>query len=141
MTDRHHTDPDLQRLNARFRAIAWTGLAAVVVTLVLWLMFPSWRPVWNGLLLGEAGGAYVVYSMIRQGHLKDGLQGTALFASGMLGLFTRLVVLVVVIVAAEKMPRVNVYAALVGYLLGFVWIIVGMYGFAKSRGTIAGRSR
>ncbi|MBX6352103.1 MAG: hypothetical protein IRZ10_02110 [Thermoflavifilum sp.] len=108
---------------------------------LLWLALPVYRPYTGGLLIGQLGGAYVVYSMFRQGHLRDGMQGTALFASGMFGLFTRLIVLAVVIVAAEKLPHLNVYAALVGYVLGFVWIIAGLYGLAKRRGTALGEER
>ncbi|MCL6632997.1 MAG: hypothetical protein K6T63_10220 [Alicyclobacillus herbarius] len=88
----------------------------------------------NGLLLGEAGGAYAVYSMIRYGHRHGGIEGKALFASGMLGMFTRLAVLAAVIVAAVKLPNVNPYTALIGYLLGFVLIFVGLYGYARNRG-------
>jgi hypothetical protein len=142
MTGEHkQTSDEIRQLYARFRVMAWTGVVAILLVALLWWLLPVYRPYTGGLFIGQLGGAYVVYSMIRQGHLRDETGGTALFASGMLGLFTRLIVLVLVIVAAEKLPRVNVYAALVGYLLGFVWIIVGIYGFAKRRGTIAGEER
>ncbi|MCF8567153.1 hypothetical protein LLE49_20755 [Alicyclobacillus tolerans] len=126
---------DLERLRLRFRAIKLAGISVFVVTLLVWLTIPAWRSELNGLLIGEVGGAYVVYSLIRQGHLNDGLEGTALFASGMLGTFTRLLVLAVVMIAAIKLPHVNVYAALIGYLLGFVLIFAGLYGFARNRRT------
>ncbi|MBX5436397.1 MAG: hypothetical protein IRZ33_04180 [Alicyclobacillaceae bacterium] len=92
----------------------------------------------NGLVLGELGGAYVVFSMIRQGHVNDNLQGTALFASGMLGMVTRWLVLAAIIVIALKVPNINVYTALIGYMLGFVLIFAGFYGFARNQNETSG---
>jgi hypothetical protein len=125
---------DMQQLDARIRKMAWVGAAGFLVTALVWLVATPWRPVMNGLLLGEVGGAYVVYSMIRYGHRHGGLEGKALFASGMLGMFTRLVVLAAIMVVAMKLPDVNPYAALVGYLLGFVLIFAGLYGYARNHG-------
>lgn len=83
---------------------------------------------------GELGGAYVVLSLIHQGHPNDNTRGTALFASGMLGMFTRILVLVAVLVVAEELKRyINPYFALIGYLLGFVIIFAGLYGIARNR--------
>ncbi|GGJ10929.1 hypothetical protein GCM10010885_20200 [Alicyclobacillus cellulosilyticus] len=127
---------ELERLKKRIRAIWLAGAVVFALTLLVWFVARPWHAVTSGLLLGEAGGAYVVYSLIRQGHLDDGMQGTALFASGMLGLFTRLVVLVAVLVVALKWKGVNPYAALAGYLLGFVLVFAGMYGIARNRGSI-----
>ncbi|RIV21016.1 hypothetical protein D2Q93_10920 [Alicyclobacillaceae bacterium I2511] len=93
----------------------------------------NWHDALNGLLLGEVGGAYVVYSMIRQGHLRDRLQGRALFASGMSGMFTRLAVLATIMVVAVKTPQVSPYMALVGYMLGFVLVFVGLIGFVRNQ--------
>lgn len=122
---------DQERLRTRVRWIARTGVALLLLTAVMWLVLSVWRPVMNGLLVGEAGGAYVVYSMLRQGHLKDGLQGVPLFASGMMGLFTRLLVLCAVMIVAVKAPDVNPIATLAGYLLGFVLIFFGLLGMVK----------
>ncbi|WP_245632700.1 ATP synthase subunit I [Alicyclobacillus kakegawensis] len=125
---------DMQQLDARIRWIAYVGAAGLLLTAAVWAVALPWRSVMNGLLLGEAGGAYAVYSMIRYGHRHGGLEGKALFASGMLGMFTRLAVLAAVMVAAVKLPHVNPYAALVGYLLGFVLVFAGLYGYARNRG-------
>ncbi|MCL6627267.1 ATP synthase subunit I [Alicyclobacillus shizuokensis] len=125
---------DMQRLDARIRWMAYVGAAGLLLTAAVWAVALPWRSVMNGLLLGEAGGAYAVYSMIRYGHRHGGLEGKALFASGMLGMFTRLAVLAAVMVAAVKLPNVNPYAALIGYLLGFVLVFVGLYGYARNRG-------
>lgn len=122
---------DLEQLNARFRAIQWTGLAFIALTVVVRFVTP-WHAQLNGLLLGEAGGAGLVYSMIRQGHLRDNQQGAALMVSGIIGFFTRIVLLVAVMVLAIKLPHVNVPAALVGYLLGFVFIVAGLYRSARN---------
>jgi hypothetical protein len=113
-------------MSARLRAIQWAALAVLVVTAVLRLVTP-WHEVFNGLLLGEVGGAGVIWSMIRQGHLRDNRQGTALMVSGIIGFFTRMLLLIAVMVLAIKLPHVNVYAALAGYLLGFVIIVAGLY--------------
>jgi hypothetical protein len=117
---------DVERMSARLRAIQWAALAVLVVTAVLRLVTP-WHEVFNGLLLGEVGGAGVIWSMIRQGHLRDNRQGTALMVSGIIGFFTRMLLLIAVMVLAIKLPHVNVYAALAGYLLGFVIIVAGLY--------------
>lgn len=132
---------DLDRLNLRLRAITWTGIGIMVLTLAVWLIVPIWRGEAGGLLIGEIGGAYVVFSMIRQGHVKDGTQGPILFASGIIGMVTRWVVLLAVIVVALHIPHVNVYAAVIGYLLGFVLIIAGMYGYVKNQSSISGQGR
>lgn len=117
---------DIAQLRTRLRLIAWVGLGFIALTAIGRLVTP-WHDICNGLLLGEAGGAGVVYSMIRQGHLRDGVKGAGLMVSGVVGYFTRMVLLIAVIIVAVKVPHVNVIAALVGYLLGFVFIVVGLY--------------
>lgn len=129
---------DMNRLNARLRAIKLVGLGVIALTLLAWGILTTFRTQLNGLLLGEMGGAYVVYSMIRQGHLRDGLQGKALFASGILGMVTRFVVLIAVLIVALKTPHVSAVAALVGYLFGFVLVFLGLYGYARNRTAISG---
>jgi uncharacterized Tic20 family protein len=125
----------LDRLNARLRAIKLWGLAFIGLTAVVCLIVGAWRVAMYGLLLGEIGGAYVVFSMIRQGHHDDDTQGTALFASGMAGTFTRLAVLAAIMVISVKLRTyINPYTALIGYLLGFVFIFVGLYGYARNQG-------
>lgn len=121
------------RLTARLRAMRWWGLAFLVVTLIVWALVGPWRQLIGGLFVGELGGAYVVLSLT---HRNDDMEGTALFASGMIGMFTRIIALVVVMVIAEHWRTYfNPYMALVGYLLGFVFVVAGLYGFAKSRNT------
>ena len=121
-------------LNARLRAIKIGGLALIGLTIVVWLAVGVWRHALSGLLLGELGGAYVVVSLIAQGHRNDDTQGTALFASGMIGMFTRILALVAVMVIAEHWRSYfNPYMALIGYVLGFVFIFIGLYGFARNR--------
>lgn len=123
-----------QRISARIRIMARTGALAIALTLLVWLIATPLRPLMNGLLIGEVGGAYVVYSMIRHGHHKGELEGRALLASGMLGMFARFVVLIAIMVIALKTKNIiNPYTALVGYCLGFVWIFVGFYGIARNR--------
>lgn len=123
-----------QRISARIRIMARTGAVAFALTLVIWLVATPLRPLMNGLLIGEVGGAYVVYSMIRHGHHKGELEGKALFASGILGMFARFVVLIAIMVIALKTRHsINPYTALVGYCLGFVWIFVGLYGIARNQ--------
>lgn len=124
------------RLNARLRAIKVWGLAFIVLTLVVWIFAGTWRQIVGGLFIGELGGAYVLLSLIGMGHRNDDMQGTALFASGMFGMFTRIIALIIVMVVAEHWHTYfNPYTALVGYLLGFVFVVAGLYGFAKSRNT------
>ncbi len=129
---------DIQRLQARLRVVQRIGVGMMILSALAWLIFRNAQSDINGLLLGEVGGAYVYYSMVRQGHLRDGLEGNALFASGMLGMITRLVVLIAVMVVAIKSPDVNPFTALVGYLLGFALIFFGLYGFAKRGRTSSG---
>ncbi|MCI0183368.1 ATP synthase subunit I [Sulfoacidibacillus ferrooxidans] len=129
---------DIQRLQARLRIVQRVGVGIAFLTVLAWLIFRNVQSDMNGLLLGELGGAYVFYSMVRQGHLRDGLEGKALFASGMLGMFTRFVVLVAVMIVAVKSPHVNPFTTLVGYLLGFVLIFVGLYGFSKNERSTPG---
>lgn len=132
---------DLDRLNRRLRTIKLTGLGIVVLTIAVWLIVSAWRVEVNGLLLGEVGGSYVVYSMIRQGHVNDGTQGPILFASGIIGMVTRWAVLAAVIVIAVKVPSINVYAAVVGYMLGFILIIAGLYSYVRNQSSIPGQGR
>lgn len=122
---------DLEQLNTRLRRVQWAGLAFIAVTILVRFIAP-WHAELNGLLIGEAGGAGLVYSMIRQGHVRGNQQGTALMVSGIIGYFTRMVLLVAVVILAIKLPHVNVIAALVGYLLGFVFIVAGLYKSAKN---------
>ena len=129
---------ELAALYSRFRLMRRIGAGIALLTLLCWLALPLLRPIWNGLLLGETGGAYAVYSMVRQGHLKDGLGGSALFASGMMGTATRLIVLAAVMVVAVKTPGVSPFAALAGYLAGFAVIFVGLYGYARGRRLTSG---
>lgn len=123
---------EVEHFLLRVRGMTVVGVAVIALTAVCLAVFEPIRPEVNGLLLGEMGGAYVVYSMIRQGHLKDGLAGAALFASGMMGMLTRLVVLVAVMIVAVKTPNINPFTALVGYLLGFVLVFFGLYGFVRN---------
>jgi hypothetical protein len=132
---------DMDRLRSRFRWIVWTGVGIVAVSCIAWVILGSVRPDMNGLLLGEAGGAWVVYSMLRQGHLRDGMQGAPLFLSGMLGMGTRFLVLIAVMVVAVKTPDVSPIFTLVGYLLAFVLVAVGVSGFLKKQGASSGESR
>ncbi|WP_304458393.1 hypothetical protein [Alicyclobacillus sendaiensis] len=120
-------------LMKRLRAIQWSWLGLMLLTAVGVAVFRDARPVFSGLLLGEMGGLFVIFSMIRQGHLNDNVQGQMLFASGMVGMFARLALIVVIMVIALKFRAVfNPYAALVGYALSFVFIIIGMYRYAKN---------
>lgn len=122
------------RLNARLRAMKWWGLSFFVATLIVWAIVSPWRQLIGGLFVGELGGAYVFISLIGQGHRNDDMEGPALFASGMLGMFTRIIALVAVMVIAEHWKTYfNPYMALVGYLLGFVFVVAGLYGVAKHR--------
>ncbi|WP_067564080.1 hypothetical protein [Ferroacidibacillus organovorans] len=122
---------DLQELNRRVRMVWRMGLLVLALSLIALFVFPHAGAILKGLLLGELGGIYVIYSMIRQGHVKDGMEGRALFASGMMGMVTRLVVLVTVLIVAIK-SGLNPYAALVGYLIGLVLIVIGMWGMAQN---------
>lgn len=124
---------DVDQFYARVRIIKRVGVAILVLTVLAWFVLRNWRDALNGLLLGELGGVYVVYSMIRQGHLRDRLQGKALFASGMSGMFTRMAVLAAIMVVAVKTPQVNPYLALVGYMLGFVLVFIGLVGFVRNQ--------
>ncbi|CAM3770639.1 ATP synthase subunit I [Alicyclobacillus pomorum] len=116
---------DIVKLQTRLRVIQWAGLAFIGLTVIARFVTP-WHEVLNGLLIGEVGGAGAVWSMVRQGHLRDNQQGPALMVSGIIGFFTRMILLIAVMVLAIKLPHVNVIAALVGYLLGFVFIVVGL---------------
>lgn len=129
------------RLNARIRTmkvvgLVFMGLTALVCLIafgVKGLVLHNWREAILGLLLGELGGAYVVVSLIGQGHRNDKTEGMTLYASGMVGMFTRLLALVAVMVVSELWRSLfNPYAALIGYLLGFVFIFVGLYGIARN---------
>ncbi|EJY56624.1 hypothetical protein URH17368_0589 [Alicyclobacillus hesperidum URH17-3-68] len=91
------------------------------------------RTIFSGLLLGEFGGLFVVLSMIRQGHHNDNMQGPALFASGMLGMFSRLVLIVLIMIISLKFKTLfNPYTALVGYVLGFAFVFAGLYSYARN---------
>lgn len=129
-------------LQARLKAIQWTGVAIFVVTALLWLVIAHWRVWLNGLLLGELGGAVVVLSMIRGGQPDGRSSGAPLFLSGMLGMVIRFAALVVVMVIAAKWRHIfNPYMALVGFLFGFVLIFAGLYGYAKNQDTTSSESR
>lgn len=122
------------RLNARLRSIKLWGLALMLLTVIAWLAISAWRVALGGLFIGELGGAYVVVSLIAQGHRNDNMQGTALMASGLATMFTRILVLIAVMVVAERWRHYfNPYTALFGYLLGFIFIFVGLYGIAKNQ--------
>lgn len=128
------------RLNARIRAIKIWGLAFIGLTAIAWLIaslaVTPWREALSGLLLGELGGAYVVVSMIYQGHRNDTTTGPALFASGMVGMFSRMIAMVVVMVIALHWKHYfNPYFALIGFLLGNVFVFVGFYGLARNQNT------
>lgn len=128
----------VDRLTRRLRYILIAWLVFIGLTVLSWLFLGPWRIVVNGLLLGELGGLYVVFSMIRQGHHNDDTQGTALFASGMVGMFTRLILIVAIMVVSLKFRTTfNPYTALIGYLLGFVFVFVGLYRYAMNRDEIS----
>lgn len=124
---------NVDRLNRRLRRITISWLVFMALTAVCLLSLGSLRVALSGLLLGEVGGLYVVFSMFRQGHHKDNTQGTALFASGMVGMFTRLILIVLIMVVSLKFRTVfNPYTALVGYVLGFVFVFAGLYSYARN---------
>lgn len=125
------------RLNRRLRTITISWLVLMGLT-ALGLVVPGvWRLAMSGLLLGEFGGLYVVFSMFRQGHHNDETQGAVLFASGMVGMFTRLILIVVIMVISLKFRTVfNPYTALIGYVLGFAFVFVGLYSYAKNQNAI-----
>lgn len=126
---------NVDRLNKRLRAImiSWWVLMGLTALCLIVLSGFGLRVVFSGLLLGEVGGLFVVVSMIRQGHHNDNTQGTALLASGMLGMFLRLIAIVLIMVISLKFKALfNPYAALVGYLLGFAFVFAGLYGYARN---------
>jgi len=128
------------RLNARIRAIKLWGLAFMGLTVVAWVISlflgSPWRQAVSGLLLGELGGAYVLISLIYQGHHNDNTAGPALFASGMIGMFSRIIAMVVImVIALHWRSFFNPYFALIGFLLGNVFVLVGFYGLAKDQNT------
>ncbi len=123
---------DVQRVRARVVQIVRVGAVILVLTVIARLALPFWHKGLNGLLLGEVGGAYIVYSMIRHGHVGGELSGRSLYISGMLGYLTRFMVVLAGMIVAVKLPVVfNPYATIVGYILGFVLVIVGMASFVK----------
>lgn len=122
---------DVERLKRKVAQIAKAGVVILALTALLRLFLPFWHKELNGLLLGEVGGAYVVYSMIRHGHVGGGMEGRSLFLSGMIGYLTRFMVVLAGMVVAVKVPVFNPFATLVGYLLGFALVIAGMAGFAR----------
>lgn len=120
------------RLKQRIRSITISWLVFMGITVICLFLLASLRAALSGLLLGELGGLYVVFSMFRQGHYNDNTQGTALFASGMVGMFTRLLFIVLIMIISLKFRAVfNPYTALVGYLLGFVFVFAGLYSYAS----------
>ncbi len=122
---------DVQRLKARVVQIAKMGAVVIGLTVIARLFLPMWQKELNGLLLGEVGGTYVVYSMIRHGHVGGELAGRSLYISGMLGYLTRFMVVLAGMIVAVKVPIFNPYLTLVGYMLGFALVIIGMAGFVK----------
>jgi len=131
---------DQTRLNARIRVIYIAGLACLLVSGIALLIVPAVRLELIGLLIGELGGAYVVYSLIRQGHRNDEVTGAALFGSGMLGMITRIVVLAVAIIVAMK-THTSAVLALGGYMLGYVLTFIGMAGYFRSNTTTSEEGR
>ena len=122
---------DVQRLKARVVRIAKIGVGIMILTALARLVLPLWHKELNGLLLGELGGAYVVYSMIRHGHVGGELAGKSLYISGMLGYVTRFMVVLAGMIVAVKLPLFNPYMTIIGYMLGFALVIIGMAGFIK----------
>ena len=122
---------DVQRVKARVVRMAKAGAVIVALTALGRLVLPIWHRELSGLLLGEAGGAYVVYSMIRHGHVSGELMGRSLYISGMLGYLTRFMVVLAGMIVAVKVPIFNPYATIVGYMLGFALVIIGMAGFVR----------
>jgi nitrate/nitrite transporter NarK len=123
----------VDRLDKRLRTITISWLVFIGLTAICWACLGGWRVAISGLLLGELGGLYVVFSMFRQGHHNDQMQGTALFASGMVGMFTRLILIVLIMVISLKFRAIfNPYTALIGYVLGFVFVFAGLYGYARN---------
>lgn len=123
----------VDRLNKRLRAILISWLVFMGLTAVCLIFIGALRVALDGLLLGEFGGLYVLFSMFRQGHHNDTTQGAALFVSGMAGMFTRLVVIVLIMVISLKFRAVfNPYTALTGFLLGFVFVFAGLYSYAMN---------
>lgn len=118
------------QFKARIRFIAAALICCIVVSGILWLAVPMWRPLFGGLIIGEIGGGASVASMFRQGHANDDLQGPMLMLSGVIGYFIRILVLVAVMLVASRV-HVNVYASLVGYLLGFAILVTALYGYAR----------
>lgn len=123
---------NVDRLNKRLRQITIAWFVLMGLTAVCLAVLVSLRVAFSGLLLGEFGGLYVVFSMFRQGHHQDSTQGTALFASGMVGMFTRLILVVLIMVISLKFRSLfNPYTALIGYVLGFVFVFAGLYSYAR----------
>jgi hypothetical protein len=131
---------DQNRLNTRIRAIRLFGWVAIVATGVIWLVRPEWHHIVTGLLFGEFGGAYVVHSMVRQGHHNDDTAGAALFASGVVGFVTRIVVLAVVLIAAIK-SGTSAVSALAGYLSGYILVFTGLAGYVRNPDSSSEESR
>ncbi len=134
-------DDAVLRLTRSFRRIWVTFGVLVFLTCIAWLAWLQGRSYVDGLLLGQVGGAYVIFSMIRQGHLRDGLSGKPLLLSGMLGMFSRYIVLILVMVIAIKTPPFSPYTTLIGYLLGLVVFVVGMAIHERTRKTVTGKMR
>jgi len=134
------TMTDQKRLNTRVRWIRLCWILLVGCSLAAAFALPAHRSVTEGLLVGEVGGAYVVYSMIRQGHRNDTVKGSALFASGIVGMFTRLIVLATVLLAAIKL-HVSAVSSLGGYLMGYVFLFSGLAGYLRNPGENGEESR
>lgn len=130
---------DEQRLDARIRWMKFTMAILFVATAVVDVFsHGSFRNAVRGLLIGEIGGVYVMFSMIRQGHLKDGLMGNALFAAGMVGMVMRWVALGLVLYVAYKL-HASFVGALLGYLSGFGIIFISLSSFLRNPGTRTGQ--
>jgi len=97
-------------------------LGSILLTALLWLLLSVSRPVLGGLFLGQLGGFYVIWSLQVQGRQPSTRPATTVFAFSMVAMVTRFLALAVVLVAAELFRAwFNPFAALAGFLLGFIY--------------------
>lgn len=125
----------MNELNVHLRSISRFVLFFLSLSLLCWALFPTGRPLASGLALGGAAAwinAGFLYLRVRT-ITEEAARPTGRRLS--LGFLTRVAVVAFAVFIGLKVPNINLYMIVVGYLvIQLATLLLGYIGIRRGKG-------
>lgn len=122
-------------LHVHLRSISRVVLFFLSLCFFVWALWPDGRPIASGLVLGATAGWINAWLLSRKvtrianNAAERGKRKTSV------GFFTRVLVVIITVIIALRVPDVEVYAVVAGYfVVHLATLLVGFIGIIRGKG-------